>query len=34
MMTGAIVAACSVAIAMLFSPETKGKQLVSESQLV
>jgi hypothetical protein len=34
MMIGAIVAACSVAIAMVFSPETKGKQLVSEIQLV
>jgi hypothetical protein len=34
MMIGAIVAACSVAIAMVFSPETKSKQLVSEIQLV
>ena len=29
-----IVAACSVAIAMVFSPETKGTQLVSDIQLV
>ena len=34
MMIGTIVAAGSVFIAMLFSPETKGTQLVSDIQLV
>jgi SHS family lactate transporter-like MFS transporter len=33
MMIGTIVGACSVAIAMVFSPETKGTQLVSDIQL-
>ena len=33
MMIGTIVAACSVAIAMVFSPETKGTQLVADIQL-
>jgi SHS family lactate transporter-like MFS transporter len=34
MMIGTIVAACSVALAMLFSPETRGRELVSDIQLV
>jgi hypothetical protein len=33
MMIGTTVAAGSVFLAMLFSPETKGKQLVSDIQL-
>ena len=33
MLVGTIVAACSVATAMLFSPETKGKQIVADIQL-
>ena len=33
MMIGTTVAAGSVFIAMLFSPETKGKQIVADIQL-
>jgi hypothetical protein len=34
MLVGTIVAACSVATAMLFSPETRGRQMVADIQLV
>jgi MFS transporter, SHS family, lactate transporter len=33
MLVGTIIASCSVATAMLFSPETRGRQIVADIQL-
>ena len=33
MLIGTILASCSVFVAMLFSPETKGRQIVADIQL-